>query len=88
MGWYQTVKDGIYLALCASFNLDPDSPEGLRRFVPAYTENTITPQAPKDLDVTYFNVERQGQSDLDYIMQNQIERDGKARTQIKKSIML
>lgn len=87
MGWFQTVRDGIYLALCAAFKVDPDSPEGLERFVPAYVENTITPQAPRNLDVTYFSVESfQGESGCDYIMQTQVVRNGKIMTQIKKSI--
>jgi hypothetical protein len=87
MGWFQTVRDGIYLALCAAFKVDPDSSAGLDRFVPAYVENTITPQAPKNLDVTYFSVESyQGESGLDYIMESQVVRDGKVKTRIEKSI--
>ena len=87
MGWFQTVRDGIYLALCASFNIDPDSPEGLKRFVPAYVEDTITPQAPRNLDVTYFSVESyQGNTDFDYIMLNQVSRLGLTKTQIKKTV--
>jgi len=87
MGWYETVRDGIYDALCAAFNVNPTSQEALSRFVPAYVEDTITPQAPRNVNVTYFNIERpQGESDLDYIMQKQVMRSGQVKTQIKKSI--
>jgi len=87
MGWYETVRDGIYEALCASFGLDPESREGLDRFVPAYVEDTMTPQAPRNVNVCYFNVETpQGGGDQDYIMQKQIKSNGITKTQITKTV--
>ena len=88
MGWFSTVRDGIYLALCAGFGLDPDSAEAMRKFVPAYIEDTITPQAPRNLDVCYYSVDRYtGDSGFDYIQLVQAtNRLGKTVTQIKKEI--
>lgn len=88
MGWMETVRDGIYRALCAAFRLEPESQEGLTKFVPAYVENTITPQAPRDIDVCYFNVESYpGDNSLDYVMLNVTGiNDGAAKMEIKKTI--
>ena len=88
MGWYSVVKDNIYLALCAAFRMDPDSTEALKKFVPAYVEDTITPQAPRNLDVCYFSIERStGDTGLDYIQLVQATNvQGQAVTQIKKTI--
>ena len=88
MGWYSTVREGIYLALCAAFGLDPDSSAALAKFVPAYVEDTITPQAPRNLDVCYFAVDRYtGESGLDYIMLAQETNIyGQVLTRIKKSV--
>ena len=87
MGWYQKVKDGIYEALCASFGYDPDSADALKRFVPAYDKNTITPQAPRNVDVCYFAIGNyQGDSGFDYIMLKQSSRDGQVTTKISKTV--
>ena len=86
MGWIETVRTGIYKALCAAFELDPDG-AGLKRFVPAYVENTVTPQAPRNVNVTYYSVEAYpGDSTLEYQMETQIDDDGLAKTRIQKSI--
>ena len=87
MGWYEAVRDGIYDALCAAFGYNPDSAEALARFVPAYVENTETPQAPRNVDLCYFSVETyQGDSTLNYIMHRQIVSGGQTKTQIEKSV--
>ena len=86
MGWFETVSTGIYEALCASFELDPDG-AGLKKFIPAYVEDTLTPQAPRNVDVCYYYVGTyQGNSGFDYIMHNQETRNGQAVTEIKKTI--
>ena len=87
MGWRKTVGDGVYYALCAAFNYNPET-DGLKKFIPAYIENTITPQAPRDVDVCYYDVRQyEGQdSGLNYIMQNQAVKNGQPKTKITKSI--
>lgn len=86
MDWISEVRNGIYLALCAAFNLDPDG-AGLKRFVPAYVKNTMTPQAPRNVDVAYYNVETYpGDSTLNYQMESQVLKNGLTKTQIKKSV--
>lgn len=87
MGWYEKVKDGIYEALCSAFGLDPDSAEAMARFVPAYVEDTMTPQAPRNVNVCYFAIGNyQGESIFDYIMINPMKWNGQAKTQIKKMV--
>ena len=87
MGWYETVRDGIYDALCATFRIDPDSQEGLSRFVPAYVEDTTTPQAPRNVDVCYFSIgSYQGDPSFDYIMERQILVKGATKAQITKTV--
>ena len=87
MGWYSTVKEAMYEALCASFGLDPDSEQALNRFVPAYIEDTIKPQAPRNLDVTYYAINNyQEDSGFNYIMAQQTSLQGNAKTEIKKTI--
>ena len=87
MGWREDISDGIFLALCAALGYDPEG-DGLKRFIPAYTENTITPQAPRNLNVCYFDVRTyEGQdSGFDYIMHRQVVVNGQAKTEIKKTI--
>lgn len=85
MGWYETVKDGIFEALCAAFNLNPDG-DGLNRFIPAYTNDAVTPQAPRNKDVAYFSVERFPGSTLDYIEEKQVLVNGLTKTQLQKSV--
>lgn len=86
MGWFEEISNGIYEALCAAFEVDPDG-EGLKRFVPAYVEDTLTPQAPRNVNVCYYYVGTyQGDSGFDYIMHKQSTRNGKVVTEIKKTI--
>lgn len=87
MGWFESVREGIYEALCASFGCDPDA-DGLKRFIPAYDENVNVPEAPRNVDVAYYNVETyQGNDDnLDYVENMQILVEGQTKTQIKKSV--
>lgn len=87
MGWYEDVRDGIFEALCASFELDPESQDALRKFVPAYVPDTETPQAPRNVDVCYYDVQTStGNDDLDYIMLKQKLTNGQAKTEIKKTV--
>jgi len=87
MGWYETVRDGIYDALCAAFGYDPDSADALARFVPAYVEDTETPEAPRNVDLCYFNIETyQAGSDMNYVMIEQVLNNGRTKTQIKKTV--
>ena len=87
MGWFETVQDGIYEALCAAFGYDPDSQDALKKFVPAYVENTETPQAPRNINTCYYNVEPySGESGFDYIMHKQILVNGQTKTEIKKTV--
>ena len=87
MGWREAVSEGIYRALCAALGYNPEG-NGLKRFIPAYVNNTITPQAPRDVDVCYFDVRAyEGQdSGLNYIMQNQVVVNGQPKTKIMKSV--
>lgn len=86
MGWFEEVREGIYLALCAAMGYDPAT-TGLKKFIPAYIENQETPQAPRDVDVCYYAVgTEQGNTDLDYIMLKQVVKNGQTKTQIKKTV--
>lgn len=70
MGWYETISEGVFLMLCAAFELDPDSNDAAERFAPAYLENAVTPQARRDHDVCYYAVsEAQNLTNYDYQMQ-------------------
>lgn len=87
MGWYGTVKKAFYEALCSAFDLNPDSQQALNKFIPAYEEETIKPQAPRNLDVCYYAIGNyQGDSDLDYMMVSQVSVNGVWKTEIKKSV--
>lgn len=87
MGWYETVGAGIYEALCAAFGLDPDSSDALNKFIPAYVEDTETPQAPRNANVCYYNIESySGESTLDYISHKQVLVNGQTKTEITKSV--
>lgn len=87
MGWYSTVKSAFYEALCATFGYDPDSAEGMNKFIPAYLEETIKPQAPRNLDVCYYAINNfQGDSGFDYIMLRQADKNGKTKTEIRKTV--
>ena len=85
MGWYEAVRDGIFEALCATFNLNPET-DGLNRFIPAYTDDAVTPQAPRNKDVSYFSVERFPGSTLDYIEEKQVLVNGLTKTRLQKSV--
>lgn len=69
MGWYETLRDAVFEALCASFGLDPDSEDALSRFVPAYTEGLTTPQANINADVCYYAISESTDTGFDYIDQ-------------------
>lgn len=86
MDWYKAVKKGIYEALCAAFELDPDG-AGLKRFVPAYEENTVVPQAPRNVNVTYYTVQNYtGDSTLNYQQETQVLDESLTKTRIQKSV--
>ena len=82
MGWFETVQDGIYMALCAAFRIDPDSVEGAARFVPAYLPNATTPQARRDANVCYYAVSEEQGTQSDYTMLS-VEN---SRVTVKKTI--
>ena len=56
MGWYETAADAVYKALCAAFLVNPESQEGMKRFVPAYLPNATTPQADRNVNVCYYDI--------------------------------
>lgn len=87
MDWREEVSKGIYLALCAALGYNPNG-NGLKKFVPAYTNNTITPQAPRDVDVCYYDVRAfEGQdSGFDYIMLEKSLQNGIPKTKIVKTV--
>lgn len=87
MRWRDYVGKAIYLACCAVFGYDPESQSALSHFIPAYTDDVNTPQAPRNVDVCYFDVQTfQGQSNFDYIMERQVTRNSIAKTGIVKTI--
>ena len=65
--WRKPVSDAVYLALCAAFQLLPDSDEGLARFKPADEKDVITPQAPRNANVCYFSISLLEGTEYDFI---------------------
>lgn len=53
-GWDEVVINATYLALCAAFNLEPNSADALCRFVRAYTNDSTNPQANRDVNICYI----------------------------------
>ncbi len=65
--WKKHVSDAVYLALCATFQLDPSSDEALARFIPAYIKDVTTPQAPRNANVCYFSISLMQGTEYDFI---------------------
>lgn len=65
--WFRHVSDAMYLALCAVFQIDPQSADGLKRFVPAYIENATNTQAPRDINICYYAIAEEQNTDYDYV---------------------
>ncbi len=86
MGWFKTVSDAVYTALCAAFDVQPNSAAGLARFIPAYTENATTPQAPRDKDLCYFALSEMQDTDYDYQRVEYSVKNGVPIATLKKSI--
>ena len=76
------VQDGVYLALCAAFQIDPGSEEGAARFAPAYLPNATTPQAPRNKNVCYYALSVEQGTTFDYTMLE----TGPSGTVVKKTI--
>ena len=66
MGWLETTQDAIYKALCASFRIDPESEEGMKRFAPAYLFPATTPIADRNVDVCYYDIKPGEDEGLNY----------------------
>ena len=86
MGWRKHVSDAMYDALCAVFEMDPNSAEAMRKFVPAYIKDTTNVQAPRNLDICYYDISRPGDTDQDYIQVLPPKRGNNTKTTIKKTI--
>lgn len=56
MGWFETVSDSVYNALCATFGCDPSVKSSMARFVPAYIYQATTPQADRNVNVCYYDI--------------------------------
>ena len=86
MGWYNTVSDAVAHMLCACFNCDPESPEAASRFIPAYLENSTTPQAPRNKDVVYYALSETQIDSYNYIQLRTRATNGQTKTTIKKTV--
>jgi len=56
MGWYETVCDAVFDALCAAFGMNPETNAALERFIQAYLPNSARPQAARTTDLCYYSV--------------------------------
>ncbi|MBP5460618.1 MAG: hypothetical protein J6Y20_00625 [Lachnospiraceae bacterium] len=86
MAWFDKVSIAVAKILCACFNLDPESQEAAYRFVPAYTKDETTPQAPTNKDVVYYALSEMQGSGFDYIQQKTRQVGKNVMTQIQKTI--
>ena len=86
MAWFEKTSVAVAKALCACFNLDPESQEAITRFVPAYLENDTTPQAPRNKNVVYYALSEMQGTGYDYIQHNTKLVDGQVITTITKTI--
>lgn len=64
--WRQMASDAIYEMLCASFGMQPDSAEAMKRFVPAYVFEATTPQADRNVNVCYYDIRPASTPNLQY----------------------
>ena len=86
MGWFQPVSDAIYKALCAVFGIDPQSNDGLKRFVPAYIHNATNAQPPRETDICYFALSELQGTDFDYFQLKNIVVAGVPKVSIQKTV--
>ncbi len=86
LGWYDNLKDAVYLTLCATFELDPESNDALTRFIPAYEFDTTTPQAPRDKNVCYYSISELANTGYEYTMTEYGTIDGVPMYRIKNPI--
>ena len=86
MAWFDAVSDAVFDMLCACFGMDPESPVAAARFVPAYTEDTTTPQAPRNKNVVYYALSELQASGFDYIFTETKTVKGLPKTAITKTI--
>lgn len=84
--WFKPVSDAVYMALCAAFRLDPESDEGLARFVPAYTEDVTTPQAPRNANVCYFAISLRQNTEYDYVERSYVVENGSPKAIVSRPI--
>ncbi len=81
-GWFETVRDAFYDALCAVFQVDPTAQSSLDRFIPAYVDGVMTPQEDRNVDVCYYAISEEQGTDFDYVMQE----DKEDKVVVKKTI--
>ncbi len=86
MGWFQNVSDAVYLALCAVFKMNPQSPESMKRFVPAYIESTTNIQAPRNMNICYFALSEMPESGFNYIQLKNIVVDEVPKVRMERTI--
>lgn len=84
--WRKPVSDAVYLALCATFELDPESDEGLARFVPAYEKDVTTPQAPRNANVCYFDISLMQGTEYDFTEKKYSIKNGLPTIELQKPI--
>ena len=86
MAWFGAVSDAVFDMLCACFGMDPNSPAAAARFVPAYTQETTTPQAPRNKNVVYYALSERQATGFDYILAETKTVKGLSKTAITKTI--
>lgn len=86
MGWYETVRDAVYDALCAVFGLNPASPDALKRFVPAYIKDATNTQAPRNMNICYYAMSIMQGSGFDYVQEKNIIVNGVPKLNVSKTI--
>ena len=67
MDWIEHVRESLHRALSAAYGLDPASNDALKKIIPAYIETATNTQAPRNVDLCYFSVSSESDTDLDYI---------------------
>lgn len=86
MGWRDDVSDAVYLALCAVFKMNPQAKESMKKFVPAYMENTTNAQAPRNMNICYYAINEMQDSGFDYIQVENVTVQNVPKVRIKKTI--
>lgn len=87
MAWRQRVSDAMYQTLCRSFQIDPTSEEGMKRFVPAYIYEATTPIADRNMNVCYYDIRPGNEEGFRYIETTYAPKSGTgAKATIEKNI--